>query len=48
MNLMEILRDSQVEKQKDRIYGLVIAIVINNEDPEGLGRIKVRFPWFNR
>lgn len=28
-----------------RIYGVVTAIVTNNRDAEGLGRVKVRFPW---
>lgn len=28
-----------------RIYGVVIGIVTNNQDDEGLGRVRVRFPW---
>jgi phage protein D len=28
-----------------RIYGLVVGIVTNNDDPDGLARVKVRFPW---
>lgn len=28
-----------------RIYGMVIGIVTNNKDEEGMGRVKVRFPW---
>ncbi len=36
------------EKQKKiQFYGLTVAIVTNNEDPEGLGRVKVAFPWNN-
>ncbi|KOU08793.1 hypothetical protein ADK86_03265 [Streptomyces sp. NRRL F-5755] len=30
-----------------RVYGLVVGIVTNNDDREGLGRVKVRFPWLS-
>jgi uncharacterized protein involved in type VI secretion and phage assembly len=28
-------------------YGLTVGIVTNNRDPDGLGRVKVRFPWLS-
>lgn len=32
---------------EDRFYGVVVGIVTNNQDPDGLGRVKVRFPWLS-
>lgn len=32
-------------KDPTRFYGVTIGIVTNNQDPDGLGRVKVRFPW---
>ena len=33
--------------ESDRIYGVVVGVVTNNQDPDGLGRVKVRFPWLS-
>ncbi|HEY9245246.1 MAG TPA: phage baseplate assembly protein V [Candidatus Methanoperedens sp.] len=34
----------QAKRQESRIYGVVAGIVINNRDPEKLGRVKVKIP----
>ena len=31
-----------------RYYGVVVGIVTNNQDPDGMYRVKVRFPWLNQ
>jgi uncharacterized protein involved in type VI secretion and phage assembly len=32
-------------QEPSRIYGVVTAVVTNNQDPDGTGRVRVRFPW---
>jgi uncharacterized protein involved in type VI secretion and phage assembly len=32
---------------KDRFYGVVIGVVTNNQDPDNMHRIKVKFPWLS-
>lgn len=31
----------------DRFYGVVVGVITNNQDPENMHRVKVRFPWLS-
>ncbi len=48
MSLYSLLTDSEKREGKHgKIQGVVIGVVTNNEDPDGMGRIKVKFPWLS-
>jgi len=48
MNLVDALEDEDEEIAKSkRVNGVGIGIVTNNQDPEGMGRVKVKFPWLD-
>jgi phage baseplate assembly protein V len=31
-----------------RVYGVVVGVVTNNQDPDDMHRVKVRFPWLSK
>jgi uncharacterized protein involved in type VI secretion and phage assembly len=37
----------QREEGASRIYGVVCGVVTNNKDDDGLGRVKLKFPWLS-
>ena len=48
MRLTDLLMDDDLHGAlAARIPGVAVAIVTNNQDPDKLGRVKVRFPWLS-
>lgn len=50
MNILDLLQPPEPESgsRAGKVYGVVVGVVTNNQDPEGMGRVKVRFPWLNQ
>ncbi|MEI7848472.1 MAG: VgrG-related protein [Chloroflexota bacterium] len=42
-----LLMGNDVSSANDKINGVVVGVVTNNNDIETLGRVKVKFPWMN-
>ena len=48
MNLIDLLVSSEErETVSARISGVVVGVVTNNQDPDGMSRVKVKFPWLS-
>lgn len=44
MSLVELLKDVGADASGGKIEGVMVGIVTNNKDPDGLGRVRIRFP----
>ena len=47
MNLFDALADEQDDAAASRFAGVVVGVVTNTQDPDGMGRVKVKFPWLS-
>ncbi len=48
MNLYDLLSDREGPKVvTSKITGVVVGIVTNNQDPDKMGRVKLKFPWLS-
>lgn len=48
MNLLDLLSSKEdAYGVSGKVYGVVVGVVTNNQDPEKLGRVKVLYPWLS-
>lgn len=48
MNLYDLLSEREGPKAvTSKITGVVVGIVTNNQDPDKMGRVKLKFPWLS-
>lgn len=46
LDLLDLLQGN-VSESKRRVHGVTLGVVTDNRDPQGLGRVRVRFPWIS-
>lgn len=45
--MIDLLGAPAVPHDRNRVYGVAVGVVTNNQDPDGMGRVKVRLPWLS-
>src|SRR5438128_86054 len=48
MSMYDVLTSGQLGTGNGKMRTIEIGIVTNNKDPEDLGRVRVKFPWFSK
>jgi uncharacterized protein involved in type VI secretion and phage assembly len=46
-SLLDLITPSGATQGQGRFYGVVVGIVTNNQDPDNLARVRVKFPWLS-
>jgi uncharacterized protein involved in type VI secretion and phage assembly len=46
-SLIDLLAPHAGSQQQGRFYGVVMGIVTNNQDPDNMSRVRVKFPWLS-
>ncbi len=45
--MREMMWGPDMDMPISRLYGVMVGVVTNNQDPDGLGRVKVKLPWMS-
>ncbi len=47
VDFVQVIVAEASDRERGRITGVVVGKVTNNSDPDGLGRVRVTFPWLS-